>query len=45
LQGKQQERFGLFVTDLVDQMTKSGKIKKNEDELKQLSRGGTDSGM
>ena len=45
LQGKQQERFGLFVTDLVDQMTKSGKIKKNEDELKQLSRGGSDSGM
>src|SRR5579871_6471367 len=39
LQGKQQERFGLFVTNLVDQMTKSGKIKKNEDELKQLSRG------
>jgi peptidyl-prolyl cis-trans isomerase D len=45
LQGKQQERFGLFVTNLVDQMTKSGKIKKNEDELKQLSRGGSDSGM
>ena len=27
LQGKQQQRFGLFVSNVVDQMTKSGKIK------------------
>ena len=34
LLGKQQERFGLFVSSLVDQMTKSGKIKRNEEEIK-----------
>jgi peptidyl-prolyl cis-trans isomerase D len=46
LQQKQQERFGLFVSNLVDQMTKAGKIKRNEEELKQLTtRGGTESGM
>ena len=45
LAGKQQERFGLFVSNLVDQMTKSGKIKKNEDELKNLSKSGTETGM
>jgi peptidyl-prolyl cis-trans isomerase D len=45
LQGKQRERFELFVSNLVDQMTKSGKIKRNEDELKQLSRAGNESGM
>lgn len=45
LQAKQQQRFGLFVSSLVDQMTKSGKIKKNEEELKQLSRSGSEPGM
>ncbi len=45
LQQKQQERFGLFVSNLVDQMTKAGKIKRNDDELKQLTRSGTESGM
>ena len=45
LQGKQQERFGLFVSNLVDTMTKAGKIKKNDDELKQLSHGNSESGM
>jgi peptidyl-prolyl cis-trans isomerase D len=45
LQGKQQERFGLFVSNLVDAMTKAGKIKKNDDELKQLSHGNSESGM
>jgi len=45
VQGKQQERFGLFVSDLVDQMTKSGKIKRNEEELKALGRSGSESGM
>ena len=42
---KQQERFGLFVSNLVDQMTKSGKIKKNQEELKALTRAATESGM
>ncbi len=45
LQGKQQQRFGLFVTNVVDQMTKSGKIKRNEEELNQLTRTGSESGM
>ncbi len=35
---KQQERFGLFVSTLVDEMTKSGKIKRNPDEIKALSK-------
>ncbi|HTW31920.1 MAG TPA: peptidyl-prolyl cis-trans isomerase [Candidatus Sulfotelmatobacter sp.] len=45
LQGKRQERFQLFVSNLVDEMTKSGKIKRNEEEIKALSRSGSDSGM
>ena len=45
LQGKQQERFALFVSNLVDEMTKSGKIKRNEEELKALARTGSESGM
>ncbi len=45
LQGKQQQRFGLFVTNVVDQMTKSGKIKRNDEELNQLTRSGSESGM
>ena len=45
MQQKQQERFGLFVSNLVDQMTKSGKIKRNDDELKLLTRSGSESGM
>ena len=44
LQGKQQERFQLFVSNLVDEMTKSGKIKRNQEELKALTRA-SDSGM
>jgi peptidyl-prolyl cis-trans isomerase D len=44
LQQKQQERFGLFVSNLVDQMTKAGKIKRNDEELKQLGRTETESG-
>src|SRR5207248_774960 len=38
LLGKQQERFGLFVSSLVDEMTRSGKIKRNEEEIKGLIR-------
>ena len=45
MQQKKQERFELFVSNLVDQMTKSGKIKRNDEELKQLARSGTESGM
>ncbi len=42
LQNKQQERFALFVSNLVDEMTKSGKIKRNEEELKALTRSGSE---
>ncbi|HYM78095.1 MAG TPA: peptidyl-prolyl cis-trans isomerase [Candidatus Dormibacteraeota bacterium] len=45
LQGKQQERFGLFVTNLVDEMTKSGKIKRNDQELKALTKAGSEPGI
>ena len=45
LQAKQQERFGLFIANLVDEMTKAGKIKRNEDALKNLGRSGSESGM
>jgi hypothetical protein len=38
LQSKQQELFGLFVTNLRDQMEQSGKIKINQDEMKALTR-------
>ncbi len=42
---KQQERFGLFVSSLVDEMTRSGKIKRNEEEIKALGRNGSEQGM
>ncbi len=45
LQQKQQERFGLFVGNVVDAMTKSGKIRRNEEELKALGRTGSEQGM
>ncbi|SRR6266568_4614469 len=45
LQSKQQERFALFVSSLVDEMTRSGKIKRNEDEIKALGRTGSEQGM
>jgi peptidyl-prolyl cis-trans isomerase D len=35
---KQQEMFGLFVTNLRAQMEKSGKIKINQEEMKNLTR-------
>jgi peptidyl-prolyl cis-trans isomerase D len=43
LQQKQQERFGLFVSNLREQMEKSGKIKVNQDELKSLTRAESES--
>ena len=45
LQGKRQELFGLFVSSLRDQMEKSGKIRINQDEMKQLTRTGSEQGM
>jgi peptidyl-prolyl cis-trans isomerase D len=45
LQGKQQELFGLFVTNLRDQMEKSGKIKINQEEMKTLTRAGSEPGI
>ena len=37
---KRDDLFQLFVANLRDQMEKSGKIKINQDEMKQLTRGG-----
>ena len=45
LLSKQQERFALFVSSLIDSMTKAGKIKRNEEEIKALSRTGSEQGM
>jgi peptidyl-prolyl cis-trans isomerase D len=41
LLNKQQEMFGLFVTNLRAQLEKSGKIKINQDEMKNLTRAQT----
>jgi peptidyl-prolyl cis-trans isomerase D len=41
---KQSELFGLFITNLRQQMEKSGKIKINEQEMKALSRGAAEQG-
>jgi len=45
LQAKEQELFGLFVTNLRDQMEKSGKIKVNQEELKALTKAGSEPGI
>jgi peptidyl-prolyl cis-trans isomerase D len=45
LQNKQQELFGLFLTNLRQQMEKDGKIRKNEQELKTLTSGKGLAGM
>jgi peptidyl-prolyl cis-trans isomerase D len=45
LQGKQQELFALFVSNLRDQMEKTGKIKINQDEMKLLTRTESEQGM
>jgi peptidyl-prolyl cis-trans isomerase D len=44
LQAKEQELFGLFVTSLREQMEKSGKIKINQEEMKALTRAGSEPG-
>ncbi len=43
LQNKEQELFQLFLSNLRDQMQKSGKIKINQDELKTLTRSESES--
>jgi peptidyl-prolyl cis-trans isomerase D len=45
LQSKEQELFGLFVTNLRDQMEKSGKIRINQEEMKMLTHAGSESGV
>lgn len=45
LQGKQQEIFALYVTNLRSQMEKSGKIKINQEEMKALTRTGSEPGL
>jgi peptidyl-prolyl cis-trans isomerase D len=39
LRSKQQDLFGLFISNLRQQMEKSGKIKINEQEMKNLTKG------
>jgi peptidyl-prolyl cis-trans isomerase D len=45
LQSKEQELFGLFVTNLREQMEKSGKIKINQEEMKALTRSESEPGI
>jgi peptidyl-prolyl cis-trans isomerase D len=44
LQNKQSEVFGLFLGNLRDQMDKSGKVKKNQQELDTLTKARTEEG-
>jgi peptidyl-prolyl cis-trans isomerase D len=44
LQGKQQELFALYVSNLRSQMEKAGKIKINQEEMKTLTRAGSEPG-
>jgi hypothetical protein len=37
--------FGLFVSNIREQMEKSGKIKINEEEMKALTHAGAEAGM
>ena len=43
VQNKESELFGLFMANLRDQMEKSGKIKINEQEMKNLTKQQTES--
>jgi peptidyl-prolyl cis-trans isomerase D len=45
LQSKQQELFELFVSNIREQMEKSGKIKINQEEMKALTHAGAEAGM
>jgi peptidyl-prolyl cis-trans isomerase D len=44
LRAKKEELFGLFATNLREQMEKSGKIKVNQDEMKELTRSTSEEG-
>jgi peptidyl-prolyl cis-trans isomerase D len=44
LRTKKEELFGLFATNLREQMEKSGKIKVNQDEMKELTRNTSEEG-
>jgi peptidyl-prolyl cis-trans isomerase D len=44
MQGTQQEIFGLYVTNLRSQFEKAGKIKINQEEMKALTRAGSEPG-
>ncbi len=44
MQGAQQSLFDLYVTNLRGQLEKSGKIKINQDEMKALTRAGSEPG-
>jgi peptidyl-prolyl cis-trans isomerase D len=45
LQNKQQDLFGLFISNLRDQMEKTGKIKINQQEMNALTRFGSEQGL
>ena len=45
LQNKQQELFGVFVSNLRQQMQKDGKIRMNEDEMKKITKGQNAAGL
>ena len=44
VEGKQNELFGLFVSNLRKDMEKSSRIKINQDEMKRLTRPGAEEG-
>src|SRR5580698_7501500 len=44
VQGKQQEIFALYISNLRNQMEKAGKIKINQDEMKALTKGASEQG-
>lgn len=45
LQNQKENLFRLYVSNLRDQMEKSGKIKVNQDEMKALTRNGSEPGL
>jgi peptidyl-prolyl cis-trans isomerase D len=45
LQNKQQELFGVFVSNLRQQMQKDGKIRMNDQEMKKLTKGQNAAGL
>jgi hypothetical protein len=45
VQNRQNELFGLFISNLRQQMEKAGKIKINEQEMKALTRSAGEQGM